>query len=147
MTDRHLPAKPKRFNAASRRNTSAPAKPTVLLVDDDPSVLSGLARLVRASGYQAEVFDRPALLLASRIPRSNACVIADIYLPDMSGVDLCDELSRAGVALPCILITGRNDAATRRLIGKSHALAVLYKPIDEVPLLDAIARAVAVSKC
>jgi FixJ family two-component response regulator len=118
----------------------------VLLVDDDPSVLGALARLVRTAGYRARVFTRPNLLLVSRIPRRNACVVADIFLPEMNGVDLCAALSRSGVELPCILITGRNDAATHRLIERSGALAVLFKPVDEVPLLEAISRAVALSK-
>jgi FixJ family two-component response regulator len=117
-----------------------------LLVDDDPSVLGALARLIRTAGYRARVFSRPQLLLVSRIPRRNACVVADIFLPEMNGVELCDALVRAGVELPYILITGRNDAAARRLVEKSHPLAVLFKPIDEVPLLAAISRAVAMSQ-
>jgi FixJ family two-component response regulator len=118
----------------------------VLLVDDDPSVLGALARLIRTAGYRARVFSRPGTLLVSRIPRRNACVVADIFLPDMNGVELCDALLRGGVELPCILITGRNDAAALRLIEKSHALTVLFKPVDEVPLLSAISRAVAISR-
>jgi FixJ family two-component response regulator len=140
------PEKQKRIAKSGSRKTPAGPRATVLVVDDDPSVLGALARLIRTAGYRARVFSRPDLLLVSRIPRRNACVVADILLPEMNGVELCDALSRAGVELPYILITGRNDAATLRLIEKSHALAVLYKPFDEVPLLDAVACAVASSK-
>jgi FixJ family two-component response regulator len=115
------------------------------VVDDDPSILSALARLIRTAGYRVRAFSRPELMLVSQIPRRNACVIADIFLPEMNGIELCNALACAGVELPYILVTGRNDAAALRLIEKSRPLAVLFKPIDEVPLLKAIARAVAMS--
>jgi FixJ family two-component response regulator len=139
-------AKDKRTPVSGSRRATVRARATVLLVDDDPSVLGALARLIRTAGYRARAFSRPNLLLVSRIPRHNACVVADIFLPEMNGVELCDTLLRGGVELPYILITGRNDAATLRLIEKSQALAVLFKPIDEVPLLKAISRAVAISR-
>jgi FixJ family two-component response regulator len=138
--------KHKRTVGSGSRSAAARTRATVLLVDDDPSVQSALARLIRTAGYRARVFSRPDLLLVSRIPRRNACVVADIFLPEMNGVDLCNELLRGGVELPYILITGRNDAAALRLIEKSRALAVLFKPVDEVPLLRAISRAVAMSR-
>lgn len=140
------PPRRKRVATGKSRKTASPAKATVLLVDDDPSVLGAMARLIRTAGYRARAFSRPESLLGSTVPRRNACVIADVYLPEMNGVELCDALCRAGIELPYILITGRNDAATRSLVEKSHALAVLFKPIDEVPLLAAISRAVAISK-
>jgi FixJ family two-component response regulator len=139
-------AKHKRTAPSGSRRATARARATVLLVDDDPSVLGALARLIRTAGYRARVFSRPDSMLVSRLPRHNACVVADIFLPEMNGVELCDALLRGGVELPYILITGRNDAAALQLIEKSHALAVLFKPVDEVPLLKAISRAVAMSR-
>ena len=116
---------------------------TVLVVDDDPSVLSALARLIQAAGFMVLTFDRPSALLASAIPRANACMVVDINLPEMNGSALCSALAATGRGLPSILITGRNDFATQRLIEEAHAVAVLFKPIDERVLFDAIAQALA----
>jgi CheY-like chemotaxis protein len=82
----------------------------------------------------------PKTLLSEQLPEQNACLIADIYLPEMNGVELCHTLALTGRPLRTILITGRNDEMTRRLVEKSEAVAVLFKPIDEVPLFDAISR-------
>jgi two-component system response regulator FixJ len=125
------------------RQTAAAGRATVLVVDDDRSVLSALGLLIRTAGYRVRTFSRPDDLLSARIPRRDACVVADIFLPEMNGVELCRALTRLGVDLPYILITGRNDAGSRRLVESSGAAAVLFKPIDEKPLLKAISRAIA----
>ncbi len=118
---------------------------TVLIVDDDPSVLSALARLIRAGGFIVLTFDRPSALLASEIPRANACMVVDINLPEMNGSALCSALAATGRGLPSVLITGRNDLATQRIIEGADAVAALFKPIDERVLFDAIAQALALS--
>ncbi len=118
---------------------------TVLVVDDDPSVLRSLKRLISASGFQIQTFGRPSELLASELPGSNACMVVDIDLPEMTGIEMCDVLKRSGRGLPAILITGRTDTKTRSLAAQSDAVAVLFKPFDEEPLLEAIARALALS--
>jgi two-component system response regulator FixJ len=117
----------------------------VLLIDDDPSVLRSLNRLLSASGFHVKTFGKPSELLASETPRSNACMVVDIKLPEMTGVEMCGILREAGRGLPTILITGRTDAGTRALAARSDAVAVLFKPFDEEPLLDAIGRALALS--
>jgi FixJ family two-component response regulator len=109
----------------------------VLVVDDDESALSAIARLIHSAGFKVRAFSHPKALLSEQLPR-NACLIADIYLPEMNGVELCHTLAITGHPLPTILITGRNDEMTRRLVEKSEAITVLFKPIDEVPLLEAI---------
>jgi FixJ family two-component response regulator len=112
----------------------------VLVIDDDASALSALARLIRSAGFKVRTFSHPKALLSEQLPDRNACLIADIYLPEMNGVELCHMLAVSDHALPTILITGRNDEMTRRLVEKSEAITLLFKPIDEVPLLEAIAR-------
>jgi FixJ family two-component response regulator len=112
----------------------------VLIVDDDESALSAIARLIHSAGFKVQTFSHPKALLSERLPTRNACLIADIYLPGMNGVELCHTLAVTGHPLPTILITGRNDEMTHRLVEKSEAIAVLFKPIDEVPLLEAISR-------
>jgi two-component system response regulator FixJ len=116
---------------------------TVLVVDDDPSVLRSLRRLISASGFDVKTFGSPSELLASEIPRSNACMVVDIDMPEMTGIEMCEVLKGSGRVLPTILITGRTDAGTRSLAAQSGAVAVLFKPFEEEPLLDAIARAIA----
>jgi FixJ family two-component response regulator len=123
----------------------AAVQETVLVVDDDPSVLGALARLIRSSGYHVRTFDRPSAVSLADIPRRNACLLVDIYLPERTGIEMCENLAKSGHPLPAILITGRNDAATKRLVDRANALAVLFKPIDEKPLLEAIARGIACS--
>jgi two-component system response regulator FixJ len=123
--------------------TISPA--TVLVVDDDPSVLRSLFRLVSASGFYVKTFGTASELLASETPRSNACMVVDIDMPEMTGIEMCEILKGSGRALPTILITGRTDARIRSLAAQSDAVAVLFKPFDEEPLLAAIGQAVALS--
>jgi FixJ family two-component response regulator len=127
--------------AGDSKSMAPGGPPTVLVVDDDPSVLNALARLIRAAEFRVLTFDRPTALLAEKIPTANACLILDINLPEMSGVALSQALESAGRGLPTILITGRSDSETARLIANSTAVAVLFKPVDQAPLLEAIAKA------
>ena len=112
----------------------------VLVLDDDSSALGAICRLIRSAGFKVRAFSHPQELLRQQLPTQNVCLVADIYLPQMNGVELCHVLAASGHALPTILITGRNDEMTHRLIEKTEAVMVLFKPIDEVPLLDAISR-------
>jgi len=72
-------------------------------------------------------------------------MVVDIDLPEMTGIEMCEVLKGSGRGLPAILITGRTDTRTRLLAAQSDAVAVLFKPFDEEPLLDAIGRALALS--
>jgi CheY-like chemotaxis protein len=123
--------------------TQSPA--TVLVVDDDPSVLRSLKRLISASGFAVKMFAKPSELIASEIPTSNACMVVDIDMPEMTGIEMCEVLKGSGRGLPAILVTGRTDARTRLMAAQSDSVAVLFKPFDKEPLLDAIARALALS--
>jgi CheY-like chemotaxis protein len=114
---------------------------TVVVVDDDKSVLRALSRLIKAAGFRVLTFDRPSALLESAIPKANACLVVDINLPEMKGSELCAALAASGRGLPAVLITGRNDSATQRLIEEAHPVAALFKPVDERTLFEAIARA------
>jgi FixJ family two-component response regulator len=118
----------------------------VLIVDDDASLLRSLGRLVSLAGYRVETFSQPSALLASEIPTHNACMLVDVLMPEMNGVELCEALTKSGRDLPAILITGKSAEEIRPLIERSPAVEVLYKPVDEGPLLRAIERAVALSK-
>ena len=146
ISHQNKPVPKRRRSPARKPNALATrSRATVLVVDDDASVLSALARLIQAAGFRVLAFDRPSALLASAIPRANACMVVDINLPEMNGGELCSALTASGRGLPAVLITGRNDFATQRLIEEAQAVAALFKPVDERTLIDAITRALALS--
>ena len=119
---------------------------TVLVVDDDSRFLRALARLIRSAGVEALTFDRPAHLLASEVPKTNVCLLLDVHLPEMDGVQLYETFAVARRDLPVIMMTGSDDAQTRHLLQRVSAVAVLIKPLDEALLFDAIFRALALSR-
>jgi FixJ family two-component response regulator len=125
----------------STKSETSLKRSEVLIVDDDSSVLGALGRLLRASGFETHIFARPSALLASEIPTANACLVLDLYLPEMSGIELYSELKAAGRALPTVMITGKTDTDTRKLLDEIHPIAVLIKPFDESLLLEAISKA------
>jgi FixJ family two-component response regulator len=125
----------------SNANSISAGQPTVLIIDDDASVLKALARLIRSAGYEVRTFSRPSALLADNLPTTNACMVVDVNLPEMNGAELCEALARAGRGLPVIFITGRTDATTRAITQRVSAIAVLFKPFNESLLLPAISRA------
>jgi FixJ family two-component response regulator len=116
-------------------------KKIVLVVDDDASLLRALRRLLLAMDLSVLTFDSAEAFLASELPAGNVCLLVDIYLPGMSGTDLCKTLAASGRSLPTILMTARDDAATQRIAREAGALSTLYKPFDEDALLNTIARA------
>ena len=119
---------------------------TVLVVDDDSRLLRALATLIRAAGVNALTFERPAHLLAAEVPATDVCLLLDVHMPEMNGVQLYETLTAARPDLPVIMMTGRDDAQTRHLLQSVSTVAVLNKPFDEALLFDAIFRALAVSR-
>jgi len=123
----------------------AESKPAVILVEDDPSVLRALRRLMVSFGLEVLAFTRPSELRAIAIPVSNTCLVFDVHLPEMTGVELYERLRAAGCRLPVIMITGHADDSTRLLISRINAVAVLIKPFGRDALLTALAKALALS--
>lgn len=119
----------------------AERKPVLILVEDDPSVLRALRRLMVSAGFEVRAFDRPRVLLAGRMPKSNACLIVDVHLPEMTGVELCEVLAAGGCRLPVIMITGHQDQATAELMRRADPVAILFKPFSREALLAAISKA------
>ena len=114
---------------------------TIIVIDDDPSILRALSRLVSGAGYEVWTFDRPSALLKSDLPKTGACLIVDIDLPEMNGVELCATLAASGCRLPVILITAHTDDETRRLADGAHPVALLIKPFGRDLLVNSIQRA------
>ncbi len=111
---------------------------TVLIVDDDASVRDALSLLISLRGYRTAVFACAEDFLRALEPDAAGCVIADIKMPGMSGLDLQQELKRRGATLPVIVITGHGDISQARAAFKSEAVDFLEKPFDDEQLLTAI---------
>jgi FixJ family two-component response regulator len=112
----------------------------VILVEDDPSVLRALRRLLEVSGFKVRAYPRPSVLHAAGIPGPDVCLIFDVHLPEMSGVELYETLAASGCRSPLILMTGRVDEATRTMTKRVNAAAVLIKPFSRDSLVAAIRR-------
>jgi FixJ family two-component response regulator len=79
--------------------------------------------------------------LTTEFPTADACLLLDVYMPGMTGIELCRNLAAAGRYLPIILISGRDDEQTRQMMRKANPVASLLKPFDEKKLLSAIRKA------
>jgi len=115
----------------------------VLIVDDDPSVRKSLARLVRAAGYEAEAFASAREFLARPRPEAPSCLVLDVRMPGLTGLELQEALATAGHLTSTVFITGYGDVSVGVKAMKGGAVDFLTKPVDARELLGAIERAVA----
>jgi FixJ family two-component response regulator len=122
---------------------SAPAPALVFVVDDDASVRKSLARLVKAAGYEAETFASVRDFLARRPFDGPCCLVLDVRMPGLTGLDLQEALRAAGQRLSIVFITGYRDVPVSVRAMKGGAVDFLTKPVDEGTLLGAIQQAVA----
>ena len=116
--------------------------PVVFIIDDDVAVRESLHSLFRDVCLQAELFGSAAELLASRQPDAASCLVLDIRLPGMSGLDFQAELARANINIPIIFITGYADIPMVVRAMKAGAVDFLTKPFREQDMLDAVAIAI-----
>jgi FixJ family two-component response regulator len=115
----------------------------VFVVDDDVSVCVALSRLVRTAGLQVETFGTAAECLNADRLKDADCLVLDVHLPDLSGLELQAKLTELGLALPIVFITGRGDIPMSVRAIKAGALEFLTKPFDDQQLLDAIDQGIA----
>jgi FixJ family two-component response regulator len=114
------------------------AKPWIAIVDDDLSVLKGLARLLRARAFETRTYTSALDFLAA-LPEGNPeCLIVDLQMPGMTGLELQRHLNRNGIKIPTIVITAHNEAGTRERCEMAGAKAFLSKPLQDTALLEAI---------
>jgi FixJ family two-component response regulator len=113
----------------------------VLLVDDDESLRRALARTIRLAGFDVETFRSVEALLAQGVPERDACLVLDVDLPGIGGIELKQTLVDAGRDLPTIFITALEPGEVGVSLAALAPVAVLYKPFDKKDLLDAIGRA------
>jgi FixJ family two-component response regulator len=113
------------------------------IVDDDPSVRKGLARLVKSAGYRVEVFASAHEFLARPPTEDPACLLIDVRMPGLTGLELQDALAIAGRRMSIVFVSGHGDVVGSVKAMKGGAVDFLTKPVDARELLDAIERAVA----
>jgi two-component system response regulator FixJ len=113
----------------------------VFIVDDDPAVRDGLSALLAAHHYRVESFASAADFLAALRPEPSGCLIADIRMSGMSGLELQRELARRGLPIPTIIITGHGDVPLAVAALKAGAVDFLEKPFDSDAILAGVAEA------
>jgi FixJ family two-component response regulator len=119
------------------------ARNVVYVVDDDAGMLKGIERLLKASGFDAEVFESAEAFHDRANPSNGLCIVLDVQLGGMSGIELSRELTQRGSALPVIFITANDNDTTRKATRDAGCVAYLPKPFPAKSLLDAIERATA----
>ena len=110
----------------------------VHIVDDDESVRKGLLRLMRSAGIDSRAYESPERFLAEVHNDAHACILMDITMPHMSGLELGARLRENGITVPIIAISARDDDDTRHLARDLGVRFFLRKPVDDQALLDAI---------
>lgn len=114
---------------------------TVFVVDDEPDIRDSLVMLLEASGYRAKAYKSAVAFLASDAPQSVGCLIVDVRMPDMDGLQLQQELLARHSLLPVIIMTGHGDIPIAVQAMKAGAVDFLEKPFNDDVLLDSVRRA------
>ena len=117
------------------------ALPWIAIVDDDPSVLKALARLLRSRAFEARTYTSARDFLGALTEGLPECLIVDLQMPEMSGLELQQHLSRRGIEIPTIVITAHGDVQARERCECAGAIAFLKKPLQETTLFAAIQKA------
>ena len=117
------------------------AAPVVFIIDDDPLVRSAIHGMLKSVGMPSETFATPQEFLRNKRPDGPSCLVLDVRLPGINGLDFQRELADAGVRIPIIFITGHGDIPMTVKAMKSGAIEFLTKPFRDQDLLDAIHQA------
>ena len=120
---------------------TSPAKATVFIVDDDDRMRAATQRLLKSVGLHAESFATPQDFLRHKLPDAASCLILDVRLPGMSGLEVQSKLNDAGAQIPIIFITSHGDIPMTVKAMKSGAVEFLTKPFRDQDLIDAIQKA------
>jgi FixJ family two-component response regulator len=120
---------------------SAAERPLLSVVDDDEMLRESLPDLLREFGFAARAFSSGQEFLSSDCLEETRCLILDIEMPGMSGLELQQELNRRGQGIPVIFITAHREEHIRMQAFRQGALKILYKPFSDTDLLDAVSAA------
>ncbi|WP_312327450.1 response regulator [Stenotrophomonas sp.] len=124
------------------RGSTIPAVPLVVVVDDDAAVRDALDSLLRSVGLQTRVLGSPAELLQAELPDVPGCIVLDVRLPGISGLDLQGQLAAQGIHLPIVFMTGHGDIPMTVRAMKAGAVDFLSKPFRDQDMLDAVSAAI-----
>ncbi len=116
-------------------------EPVVFVVDDDEDIRAAMRSLLASVGLRVETFPTAQDFLESRRPDALACLVLDVQLPGLSGLDLQHELIQRGISIPIVFLSGHGDIPTSVQAIKAGAVEFLTKPVQDHQLLDAIRRA------
>lgn len=114
------------------------AKPTVFVVDDEPAVLTAVSRLLRSAGMRVAAFASPEEFLKEHDPAVPGCLVLDVAMPGLNGLELQQTLAAGGAAWPIIFLTGRADIPMSVRAMKQGAVDFLCKPVDDDTLLTTV---------
>lgn len=123
---------------------AASADPTVFIVDDEAVVAESLRWLVESVGLKAETFSNPGQFLAQYRPECAGCLVLDVRMPAMSGLELQERFNAQGISLPIIFITGHGGVQTAVRALKGGAIDFIEKPFDDQRMLDLVHKAIAI---
>jgi FixJ family two-component response regulator len=118
-----------------------PGASTVFVVDDDPSIRASIQGLMKSASLQSESFGTAEEFLRSKRPEGPSCLVLDVSLPGVNGLDFQRQLADAGIQIPIIFVTGHGDIPMTVKAMKSGAVEFLTKPFDDQDLLNAIHQA------
>ena len=116
---------------------------TVFIVDDDDAIRDSLQILLECAGFRAESFSTPLAFLESEAPARPGCLLVDVRMPQMSGLDVQERLARDGRAIPVVVMTGHGDVPLAVRAMKAGAVDFVEKPFEEESLLAAVRSALA----
>ena len=128
--------------SSSAKSVGSTDQPIVFVVDDDASMRQALARLLQSVQLRVEVFASPQEFLQSERPNVPSCLVLDVRLPGLSGLDFQAELAKADVRIPIVFITGHGDIPMSVRAMKAGAVDFLAKPFRDQDLLDAVTTAI-----
>jgi FixJ family two-component response regulator len=126
----------------SSRDTANAKEPIVFVIDDDASMRRALTNLFESVGLRVEVFGSAPEMLQSKLPDVASCLVLDIRLPGLSGLDFQTELAKANIHIPIIFMTGHGDIPMTVRAMKSGAVDFLTKPFRDQDMLDAVVTAI-----
>ena len=121
-----------------KKPEASAAQPVVFVIDDDASVRTAISSLIRSVGLRAELFASVSEFLAHKRSSATSCLILDVRLPGVSGLEFQSELAKANAQIPIIFITGHGDIPMTVKAMKAGAVEFLTKPFRDQDLLDAI---------
>jgi FixJ family two-component response regulator len=126
----------------SSRDRASVKEPTVLVIDDDASMRRALSNLFHSVGLEVELFGSAPEMLQSKLPDVASCLVLDIRLPGLSGLDFQIELAKANIHIPIIFMTGHGDIPMTVRAMKGGAIDFLTKPFRDQDMLDAVGIAI-----